>query len=138
MTPRQGLWVALVGLVIAVLCTVRAFLMPDAEGGGVGNIVMIFILGAGIGVIVMVAGLATAARKGLVVALLGLVTTLLCSALAFLLILFFDAAWLGTGTPPIVSLLIVALLFGGVNLGFMVMLVGLAMAAVGVLTKQTR
>jgi hypothetical protein len=137
MTPRQGPFVALAGLVIAVLCTIPAFLMPDAKGGGVTNSVMICVLGAGLGLTVMVAGLAVVARTGLRVALLGLVTLLLCAALAFLLILLFDNAWLGTTRmPPIVSLLIVALSIGAGQLGFLIMVVGLAMAGVGVLRKQ--
>jgi hypothetical protein len=60
MTPRQGPFVALAGFVIAVLCLIPAFLMPDAEGGGVSNSVMICVLGAGVGLTVMVAGLAMA------------------------------------------------------------------------------
>ena len=63
MMPRQGFWLALVGLVIAVLCAVPAFLKPG-DGDGVSIAVMICILGTGIGLSVMTAGLATAARTG--------------------------------------------------------------------------
>jgi hypothetical protein len=135
MTPRTGLYVALVGLVIAVFFLVPALPMPDAEAGGVSDIVMLCILGAGIGLTVMVAGLAIAARAGMYVALLGLVTMLLCSLIIFLLMLFFDAASRGTRTPPIVSLFIVALSIGGGNVGCIVMLVGLAMAGVRAVKK---
>ena len=137
MAPRQGSSSALAGLVIAILCLIPALLMPDAEGGGVGNSVMICVLGAGFGLAVMVAGLAVVARTGLRVALLGLVTTLLCSAVAFVLAFYFDASWLGTNRmPPIVSLLIVALLVGGDHVGFIVMLTGMAMAGFGTLRRQ--
>jgi hypothetical protein len=71
MTPRQGPLVALAGLVIAVLCLIAAFLMPDAEGGGVSSSVMLCVLVAGVGLTVMVAGLAVTARKGPYVALRG-------------------------------------------------------------------
>jgi hypothetical protein len=53
------------------------------------------------------------------------------------LFFFFDPAWLGTGIPPIVALLIVALSIVGGNLGFIVTLVGLAMAGFGALRKQS-
>ena len=137
MTPRQGPFVALTGLVIAVFCSIPALLMPDAEGGGVTNSVMLCVLPAGVGLTVMVAGLAVAARTGLRIALLGLVTMLLCAALAFLLMYYFDPAWLGTSrVPPLVSLLIVALSIAAGQLGFTVMLVGLAMAGVGAWRKR--
>jgi uncharacterized protein (TIGR03067 family) len=137
MTPRKGPFVALAGLAIAILCMVIAFLLPDAEGGGVTNSVMLCVFGAGVGLTVMLAGLAVVARTGLRVALLGLVTVFLCAALAFLLMLYFDPAWLGTARmPPLVSLLIVALSIGAGQLGFTVMLAGLAMTGVGALRKQ--
>ena len=66
MTRRQRLWMALIGLIIAILCALPAFPTPPAEGGGVSIIVMIYLLGVGIGLSVMVAGLDTAARTGLV------------------------------------------------------------------------
>jgi hypothetical protein len=136
MLPRRVPFVAPAGLVIAVLCMIPAFLMPDAEGGGVSNSVRLCVLGAGIGLTVMVVGLAVAARTGLYIALLGLVASVLSGALVFLLILFFDADWLGSRrTPPLVGLLVVALSIGGGLVGHTVVLVGLAMAGVGALRK---
>jgi hypothetical protein len=41
MTRRQGLWMALVGLIIAVLCTIPASPTPQAEGGGVSPLLML-------------------------------------------------------------------------------------------------
>jgi hypothetical protein len=64
MTPRQGLWMALVGLVIGVLCVVPAFVIPDtgtAETGGATNLTVNLIIlgyvGGFVGLVVIVVGL---------------------------------------------------------------------------------
>ena len=106
MTPRQGMWMALCGLVVAVLCTVPACPKP-ADGEGVSNIVMLCLLGVGIGLSVMVAGLATAARTGPVkvghiITLIGLLVVALGIAqmmLGIVLVIEFGEA-LGNNANP--------------------------------------
>lgn len=68
MTLRQGLWMALIGLIIIVLCAVPAQVIPDTgtpETGGATNATMIGILilysGGFVGLVVMVVGLIMAA-----------------------------------------------------------------------------
>ena len=68
MTPRQGLWMALVGLVISVLSAIPALVIPDtAPGtpGGASDITVMTIIllyvGGFVGLVVMVVGLIMAA-----------------------------------------------------------------------------
>jgi uncharacterized membrane protein len=68
MTSRQGLWIALIGLIIAVACAIPAQVIPDTgtpETGGASDATMvgIFVLyiGGFVGFIVMVMGLIMAA-----------------------------------------------------------------------------
>jgi hypothetical protein len=68
MTSRQGLWIALVGLVIGVLCAIPAQVIPDTgtpETGGASDSTMMSIfvmyIGGFVGFIVMVMGLIMAA-----------------------------------------------------------------------------
>jgi hypothetical protein len=72
MTPRQGLWIALVGLVIGVLCAIPAQLIPDTgtpETGGASNITVMGIallyVGGIVGLLVMIVGLVMAAVAAL-------------------------------------------------------------------------
>ena len=73
MTPRSGLYVALVGIVMAVLCLATLFLLrdwKDPEIDGVGDLMM---LGTGIGLILL---LDLGALLGLIVMVVGLVLAL--------------------------------------------------------------
>ena len=64
MTPRQGLWMALVGLVIGVVSMVPASVIPDtgtAETGGATtltvNLIILGYVGGFVGLVVLVVGL---------------------------------------------------------------------------------
>jgi hypothetical protein len=64
MKPRQGLWMALVGFVIIVLCAIPAQVIPDTgtwETGGSSDItvmgIVLFYVGGFVGLVVMIVGL---------------------------------------------------------------------------------
>ena len=64
MSPRQGLWMALVGLVIGVVSVVPAYVIPMTPDGTLGgasnttmNLVILLYVGGFVGVVVMVVGL---------------------------------------------------------------------------------
>ena len=75
MTPRSGLYVALVGLIMAVVCLATLFLLrdwkdPDVNAAGdlmtfgIGfGFILLLDLGALLGLIVMVVGLVLALKK---------------------------------------------------------------------------
>ena len=70
MTPRSGLYLALVGMVMAVLCLATLFLLrdwKDPEIGGMGDLMM---LGTGVGFILL---LDLGALLGLIFMTVGLV-----------------------------------------------------------------
>jgi hypothetical protein len=74
MTSRQGLCIALVGLMIGVLCAIPALVIPDTgtpETGGATNITMAAIvlvyLGGFVGLVVMIVGLVIAAVGALTI-----------------------------------------------------------------------
>lgn len=63
MTPRQGLWMALVGLVIGVLCVVPAYVIPEPAPGTPGgashlavNLIILGYVGGIVGLFVMIVG----------------------------------------------------------------------------------
>jgi hypothetical protein len=73
MTPRTGLYVALVGLVIAVLCGVAALIIPELANGPPENrweninttgVVLVYF-GLFIGFILMLVGLALAVARAM-------------------------------------------------------------------------
>ena len=64
MTPRQGLWMAFVGLVIIVLCAIPAQVVPETAPGTPGgasdstvNAILLLYVGGFVGLVVMVVGL---------------------------------------------------------------------------------
>jgi hypothetical protein len=64
MTPRQGLWMALVGLVIGVVSVVPACVMPETAPGTPGgasdltvNLIILGCVGGFVGLVVMIVGL---------------------------------------------------------------------------------
>jgi hypothetical protein len=68
LTPHQGWWLAVVGLVISVLCALPIQIIPDTGTRGTSDIwvVMVFLyIGGLVGPVVMVVGLSMAAVSAL-------------------------------------------------------------------------
>ena len=72
MTPRQGLWMALVGFVIMVVSVLPAYVLPvtpDGTSGGASDLTvsLVILLYAGglVGLVVIVVGLLMAAAGAL-------------------------------------------------------------------------